>query len=128
MQGVLTPAIELWNFGSPWGLPSAHFGSVSLIFTLSQSRVATYNAFTWKKKHLQQTNSYKLYFHEDWKTIYFFLTENLPNQLCCPQSNSFLIFIFSSLDFLHQSLGKPHSTPPKMHPTKPQQQSKCHRK
>jgi hypothetical protein len=41
MQGVLTLAIELWTFGSPGGLPSPHFGSVSLIFTLFQSRVAT---------------------------------------------------------------------------------------
>jgi hypothetical protein len=41
MRGVLTLAIKLWTFGSPKGLPSPHFGSVSLIFTLSQSRVAT---------------------------------------------------------------------------------------
>jgi len=41
MQGVLTFAIELWNFRSPRGLPSPHFGSVSFILTLSQSRVAT---------------------------------------------------------------------------------------
>jgi len=36
MQGVLTPEIELWSFKSPEGLPSPHFGSVSLILTLSQ--------------------------------------------------------------------------------------------
>jgi hypothetical protein len=41
MWGVLTPAIELWTFESLGGLPSPHFGSVSLIFTLFQSRVAT---------------------------------------------------------------------------------------
>jgi len=41
MWGVLTPTIELWSFGSPEGLSSPHFGSVSLILTLSQSRVAT---------------------------------------------------------------------------------------
>jgi hypothetical protein len=35
-QGVLTPAIELWNFGSPGGLPSPHFSSVSVILTLFQ--------------------------------------------------------------------------------------------
>jgi hypothetical protein len=29
MQGVLTPAIALWVFGSPGGLPSPIFGSVS---------------------------------------------------------------------------------------------------
>jgi hypothetical protein len=42
MRGVLTPIIELWSFGSPDGLPSSHFGSVSLILTFSQSRVATH--------------------------------------------------------------------------------------
>ncbi len=41
MQGVLTPAIELWSFGSSGGFPSPHFGNVSLILILSQSRVAT---------------------------------------------------------------------------------------
>jgi len=41
MQGVLTPAIELWNFGRPKGLPSPNFGSVSFILTLLQSRVVT---------------------------------------------------------------------------------------
>ncbi len=40
MWGVLTPAIDLWSFGSPGGLPSPNFGSVSFILTLSQSRVA----------------------------------------------------------------------------------------
>jgi hypothetical protein len=44
MQGVLTPTIELRSFRSLGGLPSLHFGSVSLIFTLSQSRVATFGA------------------------------------------------------------------------------------
>jgi hypothetical protein len=33
MRGVLTPIIELWNFGSPGELPSFHFGSVSFILT-----------------------------------------------------------------------------------------------
>jgi hypothetical protein len=32
----LTPAILLWSFGSPGGLPSPHFGSVSVIFTFFQ--------------------------------------------------------------------------------------------
>jgi hypothetical protein len=41
MWGVLTLAIELWTFGSPGGLPSPHFGNVSFILTLSQSRVTT---------------------------------------------------------------------------------------
>jgi hypothetical protein len=41
MQGVLTPTIKLLSFGSPGGLPSPHFGSVSLILTLSPSEVAT---------------------------------------------------------------------------------------
>jgi hypothetical protein len=41
MWGVLTPAIELWVFGSFWGLPSPHFGSVNVIFTLLQSGVVT---------------------------------------------------------------------------------------
>jgi hypothetical protein len=41
MRGVLTPAIELWNFESHEGLPSPHFESVSLILTFSQSRIAT---------------------------------------------------------------------------------------
>ncbi len=36
MQGVLTPAIEIWNFKSPRGLPSPHFESVNVIFTLFQ--------------------------------------------------------------------------------------------
>jgi hypothetical protein len=36
MQSVLTSAIELWSFGSPRGLPSPHFGSVSLILILSK--------------------------------------------------------------------------------------------
>jgi hypothetical protein len=35
-RGVLTPAIELWSFKSPEGLPSPHFGSVSVILTLFQ--------------------------------------------------------------------------------------------
>jgi hypothetical protein len=35
-RGVLTPTIELWNFGSLGGLPSRHFGNVSVIFTLFQ--------------------------------------------------------------------------------------------
>jgi len=35
-RGVLTPTIELWNFGRPGGLPSPHFGSVSVILTLFQ--------------------------------------------------------------------------------------------
>jgi hypothetical protein len=39
-QGVFTLAIELWFFGSPRGLPSPHFGSVSVILTLPQSGVA----------------------------------------------------------------------------------------
>jgi hypothetical protein len=34
MQGVLTPAIELWVFRSPGGLPSPIFGSVSGDLTL----------------------------------------------------------------------------------------------
>jgi hypothetical protein len=34
MQGVLTPAIELWVSGSPGGLPSPIFGSVSGNLTL----------------------------------------------------------------------------------------------
>jgi hypothetical protein len=41
MRGVLTLAFELWTFKSPVGLPSPHFGNVSLILTLSQSRVVT---------------------------------------------------------------------------------------
>jgi hypothetical protein len=32
----LTPAIKLWSFKSPRGLPSPHFGSVSVIFTFFQ--------------------------------------------------------------------------------------------
>jgi hypothetical protein len=32
--GVLTPAIELWSFGSLGGLLSPHFGSVNFILTL----------------------------------------------------------------------------------------------
>jgi hypothetical protein len=36
MQGFLTPEIELWSFGSPDGLPSPHFGSVSVILPLFQ--------------------------------------------------------------------------------------------
>jgi hypothetical protein len=32
--GVLTPAIELWSFGSPGGLQVPTFGSASFIFTL----------------------------------------------------------------------------------------------
>jgi hypothetical protein len=39
MRGVLTLAIKLWTFGSLEGLPSPHFGGVSLILTLSQSKV-----------------------------------------------------------------------------------------
>jgi hypothetical protein len=39
-RGVLTPAIELLIFG-PGGLPSPHFGSVSVILTFLQSEVAT---------------------------------------------------------------------------------------
>jgi len=35
-KGVLTPTIELWSFGNPRGLPSSHFGSVSVILTLFQ--------------------------------------------------------------------------------------------
>jgi hypothetical protein len=35
-RGVLTLAIELWSFGSLGGFPSPHFGSVSVILTLSQ--------------------------------------------------------------------------------------------
>jgi len=42
MQGVLTPTIEFWSFGSPERLPSPHLKSVSFILTLSQSRVATH--------------------------------------------------------------------------------------
>jgi hypothetical protein len=34
MQGVLTPAIVFWIFGSPGGLPSPIFGSVSGDLTL----------------------------------------------------------------------------------------------
>ncbi len=45
MQGVLTLAIELWSFGSPSGLPSPHFGSEGVIFSLFQSRVATIEMF-----------------------------------------------------------------------------------
>jgi hypothetical protein len=41
MQGVLTPAIELWNFGSLDGLTSPHFGSEGVILSFFQSRVAT---------------------------------------------------------------------------------------
>jgi hypothetical protein len=37
----LTPVIELWVFGSPGGLPSSHFKSVSVILTLLQSGVTT---------------------------------------------------------------------------------------
>jgi hypothetical protein len=36
MQGVLTPTIQIWSFGSLKGLPSPYFGSVSVIFTLFQ--------------------------------------------------------------------------------------------
>jgi hypothetical protein len=43
-QGVLTPTIELWKFKSPGGLPSLHFGSVSVILTFLQNEVATTNA------------------------------------------------------------------------------------
>jgi len=51
MQDVLTPVIELKNFGSfevlvsPRGFLSPHFKSVSLILTLSQSRVAIIQMF-----------------------------------------------------------------------------------
>jgi hypothetical protein len=38
------PYNQTLNFRSPRGLPSPHFGSVSFIFTLSQSRVATYTS------------------------------------------------------------------------------------
>ncbi len=41
MQGVLTPAIELWSFESPGRLPSPHFGSEGVILSLFQSKVAT---------------------------------------------------------------------------------------
>ncbi len=44
IQGVLTPAIELWSFGSPKRLPSPHFENVRFILTLFQSRVATLEA------------------------------------------------------------------------------------
>jgi hypothetical protein len=40
-QGVLTLAIELRAFRSPEGLPSPHFGSVSVILTFLQCGVAT---------------------------------------------------------------------------------------
>jgi hypothetical protein len=40
-RGVLTLEIELCVFESPRGLPSPHFRSVSVIFTLLQSGVAT---------------------------------------------------------------------------------------
>jgi hypothetical protein len=36
MQGVLIHAIQVWSFGSLGGLPSPHFGSVSVILTLFQ--------------------------------------------------------------------------------------------
>jgi hypothetical protein len=42
MQGVLTPVIKFWVFGSPRGLQVPNFGSVSFILTLGQSGVATY--------------------------------------------------------------------------------------
>jgi hypothetical protein len=45
MRGVLTLTIKLWTFESPGGLPSPHFRRVSLILTLSQSRVRQ-NAWT----------------------------------------------------------------------------------
>ncbi len=40
-QGVLTPEIEFWVFKSRGGLPSPHFGNVSVILTLLQSGVTT---------------------------------------------------------------------------------------
>ncbi len=40
-RSVLTPAIKFSVFGSPGGLPSPNFGSVSVILTLLQSGVAT---------------------------------------------------------------------------------------
>jgi hypothetical protein len=49
-QGVLTPIIKLWVFGSPRGLPSPHFGSVSVVLTLLQSEVATREVFVSCKK------------------------------------------------------------------------------
>jgi hypothetical protein len=36
MRSVLTPTIEFWSVGSPDGLPSPHFGSVSVILPLFQ--------------------------------------------------------------------------------------------
>jgi hypothetical protein len=36
MRGVLTPVVQLWSFGSPGGLLSPHFESVSVILTLFQ--------------------------------------------------------------------------------------------
>jgi hypothetical protein len=40
----LTLESELWSFGNPKGLPSSHFGSVNVIFTLSsKSAVVTTN-------------------------------------------------------------------------------------
>jgi hypothetical protein len=47
-QSVLTPAIELRVFGNPKGLPSPHFGSVSVILSLFLSGVATIMVF-WEK-------------------------------------------------------------------------------
>ncbi len=38
MQGVLTPTIELWSFGSLTGLLSPHFESVSVILSLFQKQ------------------------------------------------------------------------------------------
>jgi hypothetical protein len=36
MQGVLTPEIELWSFGSLGEFPSPHFDSVRVILPLFQ--------------------------------------------------------------------------------------------
>jgi hypothetical protein len=79
-----------------------------------------YNAFAWKKDIYNKLIPTSFISMKIEKTLISSFAENLPNQLCCPQSNSFLIFFFNSLAFLHQSLSTSHSTPPKMQPTKPQ--------
>lgn len=67
-----------------WKKPKWPFSRSLSLVCWSKYYNGIYSAFAWKKRHLQQTNSYKLYFHEDWKTTYFLLCWKLAKPIVLP--------------------------------------------
>lgn len=93
----------------------------NLLRQLAQQNLHCFNI---KIPHLQQFYSYKhIVLPKKTRLLISSFVENVLNHPCYSIGSSFLIFVLSSLAFLHQGHNANHSTSLEMHLSKTQQQS-----